>query len=160
MKIKVLFTVFSAIFTVILFGCAGSTENPISNESGIAALYGTYTFKEVSYLSGLSSSTVEHKNKQMTGTKYTIETDLFKIESKENTYEIKSPKYVKEEIPDDTKIFSDIRSFIGDDVECQYSIYPSHWRLYVSPDCLWIASYADNTADGSEIIMQIYKLSK
>jgi len=34
------------------------------------------------------------------------------------------------------------------------------WRSYVSSDCLWIGTYVDNTADGSEIIMDIYKLSK
>lgn len=130
------------------------------NNKDMPDFYGTYTFEEVSYLSGLSSCTVDYVEKLRTGTVYTIEADLFKIESAENTVEINSPNYVREEIPNDFTILSDVRSFIGDDVEFQYNIYPSHWRLYLSSDCLWIASYTDNTADGSEIIMDIFKLSK
>ena len=34
------------------------------------------------------------------------------------------------------------------------------WRLYVSSDCLWIGKYNDNTKNGSEVIMYIYRLSK
>ncbi|MDF2592824.1 MAG: hypothetical protein K0S75_2290 [Clostridia bacterium] len=160
MKIKVMTTLVSIILMFTLFGCSNDRINSTSNESKNASFYGIYTFEEVSYLSGLSSSTIDYKNEQMAGTKYTIEANLFKIESAESTYEIKSPNYVKEEIPEDINILSDVRSYIGNEVECQYSIYPTHWRLYVSSNGLWISSYADNTADGSEIIMDIYKLSK
>ena len=124
--------------------------------------YGIYAFEQVGYLSPFSSSTIGYLNKIMVGTKYTIKSDLFKIESKNiyNSVEISSPKYVKEEIPNDVSKLSDIRSFLGKKVESQYTLDTIHKRLYVSSDCLWIASYADNTADGSEIIMDIYKLSK
>jgi hypothetical protein len=160
MKIKVLFTLISIILISAFFGCTDDRKNSFSNVSKNSSFYGLYTFEEVSYLSRLSSSTIDYKNEQMAGTKYTIKADLFKIESAKYTYEIKSPNYLKEEMPDEINILSDVRSFIGNEVQYQYSIYPSHWRLYVSSDCLWIASYADNTADGSEIIMYIYKLSK
>jgi hypothetical protein len=160
MKIKLMITLASIILMSTFIGCTDDRGNSISNKSENASFYGIYTFEEVSYLSALSSSTIDYKNQQMAGTKFTIEADLFKIESAENTYEIKSPNYVKEEIPKDFNSLSDVRSFIGNEVKYQYSIHPSHWRLYVSSDCLWIASYADNTADGSEIIMEIYKLSK
>jgi hypothetical protein len=105
----------------------------------------------------------------MKGTKYAIASDLFRFETQGHTIEIPSPCYVREEIGNKTKddsIFSyDIHSTIGNDAKFQYTIYDkngarTHWRLYVSGDRLWIAHYADNTADGSEIIMSMYELSK
>ena len=116
--------------------------------------YGIYTFEKVEYLSPLSSSTVDYVEEQMAGAEYTIEADLFKIESnnKYNRVEISSPNYVREKIPN--------RSIISNKVESQYNIDTTHRRLYVSSDSLWIASYVDNTADGLGIIMDIYKLSK
>ncbi|WP_139024138.1 hypothetical protein [Desulfosporosinus sp. OT] len=124
--------------------------------------YGIYAFERVCYLSPFSSTTIWYLNKKMVGTKYTIKSDLFKIESNNiyNSVEISSPKYEKEEIPTKVSKLADIRSFLGTKVECQYTIDTIHKRLFVSSDCLWIASYADNTDDGSEIIMNIYKLSK
>jgi hypothetical protein len=126
--------------------------------------YSKYTFEEVSYLSPLSSSTIDYINERMTGTKYTIEADLFKIDSEDSTVEIISPNYVKEEVQNGLLILTDVRTLIGNDVKYQYTIYNrdgkrTNWRLYVSSDNLWIASYVNNTANGSEIIMSIYKLS-
>lgn len=133
--------------------------------SGEQTIYGTYTFEEVSYLSPLSSSNKDYVNDQMKGTKYNIEEDLFKIESTSYTEEVSFPNYVKEEIPSDPSIFSDVYTFIGNDVDYQYTIYDkdgsrTKWRLYISSDSLWVGTYVDNTASGSEIIMNIYKLSK
>lgn len=93
----------------------------------------------------------------MAGTKYTIEADLFKIESAVDTFEISSPNYIKEDIKGDSSPLPDVKY--------QYTIHDrddgkSNLRLYASSDCLYVASYVDNTADGSEIIMSIYKLSK
>lgn len=127
--------------------------------------YGTYIFEKVSYLSPLSSSTTDYINKQMSGTKYTIKADLFKIESPNNTLEVSSPKYVKEKIQKDLPILSDVHTLIGKEFRYQYTIYnkdgnTTHWRLYISSDNVWIASYVDNTANGSEIIMRMDKLSK
>lgn len=127
--------------------------------------YGTYTFEKVSYLSLLSSSTIDYINERMAGTKYTIEADLFKIDSAGNIVEIISPNYVKEEIQNGLPKLYDVHTLNGNEVEYQYTIYnkdgkKTNWRLYVSSDNLWIASYVDNTANGSEIIMFVYKLSK
>lgn len=127
--------------------------------------YGNYTFEKVIYLAPLSSCRPDYINKTAAGTKYTIKEDLFKIELKNHTVEIKSPNYMKEDVKKDDSPFSvDIHAMLGDDVKYQYDIYTkdgkSIWRLYVSPDNLWVSSYTDNTADGSEIIFDIYKLSK
>ncbi len=140
---------------VFLFGCSSSDQS----------IYGTYTFDEVSYLSALSSSTKDYVNSQRKGTKYIITEDLFKIDSTDYTFELSSPEYVKEEIPSDPSILSDVHTFIGNYVDYQYTIFDNDgsrtkWRLYVSSDNLWICTYIDNTADGSEVIMDIYKLSK
>lgn len=140
---------------VFLSGCSRVNEQDF---------FGLYTFKEVSYLSPLSSATKDSVNKQMKGSKYTIKENLFKIESTGYTVEYSSPKYVKEEIPEESTLFSDVYSFLGKDVEYQYTIYNEYenktmWRLYVSSDSVWIAKYSD-TPGGSEIIMYIYKLSR
>lgn len=135
------------------------------NSGGEQNIYGIYTFDEISYLSPLSSSTKDYVNSQMEETRYTIKKDLFKIDSTDKTVEFCSPKYVKEEISSETSVLSDVYTFIGSDVDYQYTIYDkdenkTNWRLYVSSDYLWIGTYADNTADGSEIIMDICRLSK
>lgn len=144
------------ILLVFLSGCKGGDDKNI---------FGVYTFDEVSYLSLLSSATKESVNRQMEGSKYTINEDLFKIESTEYTVEYTSPKYVKEKIPNESSVFSDVHTFIGNDVDYQYTIYDQDGnktmlRLYVSSDCLWISKYNDNTKNGSEVIMYIYRLSK
>lgn len=142
----------SLIVIIFLVGCSSNDEEDF---------YGIYTFEKVSYLSPLSSSTIDYINKQMEGTKYTIKADLFKAESANyDTIEVNSPNYVREEIPDVTSNLIDIRSFLGKEVEWQYTVGTTHKRLYVSPDSMWIASYVDNTADGSEIIMYVYQLTK
>lgn len=127
--------------------------------------YSTYTFEEVSYLSPLSSSTIDYINGRMAGTKYIIEPDIFKIDSPDNMVEIISPNYVKEEIQNGLSDLFDVHTLNGTEIEYQYTIYNkdgkrTNWRLYVSTDNLWIASYVDNTANGSEIVMSIYKLAK
>lgn len=136
-----------------------------SRNSDKKDFYGSYTFEEVSYLSLLSSSTIDYVNERMAGAKTTLEADVFIIEASDNTVKINSPNYVREEIPDDPGLLSDVRPFIGDEVKYQYTLYKkdgskTNWRLYVSSEHVWIARYADNTADGSEIIMYIYKFSK
>ena len=98
-------------------------------------IYGTYKFEKVSYLSPLSSSTIDFVNDQMEDTKYTIQADLFKVESKEYTVEFSSPKYVKEKVQKDSSVLSsDIDTLICSDVDYQYTIYDkdgnkAKWRL-------------------------------
>ena len=123
--------------------------------------YGTYTFAEVSYLSSLSSLSIDYLEEKMIGTKYTIKDNLFKIEytDNDNTIDISSPHYTNKEIPYDIDVLGDVRSFIDDEVEYQYSICTEDgsktvWKLYTSSNYLWIA-----TGD-SKIIMNIFKLSK
>lgn len=152
--------VFIIIAGLVLLFCLSCSRN--SDKQGF---YGKYTFEEVSYLSLLSSSTIDYMNEQMTGTKYIIEADLFKIEASDSTVEINSPSYVKEEIKGSIPTPSDAYATISEDVKSQYTIYKedgtkTNWRLYASSDNVWIGSYVDNTANGSEIIMYIYKLSK
>ncbi len=152
---RILMLTAALVLLVLLSGCSSEGEQNI---------YGVYTFEEVSYLSPLSSTTKDYVNSQMEEAKYTIKKDLFKIESTDYTVEFSSPNYVKEEISGELSVLSDVYTFIGKDVDYQYTIYDkdghkTKWRLYISSDCLWIGTYVDNTADGSEIIMDIYRLS-
>lgn len=154
---KRVFILIAGLISLVCLSCCSKSDKQ--------DFYGTYTFEKVSYLSPLSSSTIGYINERMVGTKYTIEADLFKIESADNTVEISSPNYVKEEIQNDLSTLYDVHTLDGNEVEYQYTICnidgkKANWRLYVSSDYLWIASYVDNTANSSEIIMSIYKLSK
>jgi len=146
----------TSLILLVLAGCSSKSEQGI---------FGEYTFEEVSFLSPLSSSTKDSINNQMKGSKYIINEDLFKIESEGYTVEYSSPKYVKEKISDESTMLSDIKTFIGNDVDYQYTIYDKYenktmWRLYVSSNDIWIGKYNDHTKNGSEIIMYIYKLTK
>ena len=135
------------------------------SSSNKQSFYGTYSFEEVSYLSPLFIGAEDFINEHMEETKYTIEEDIFKIQFAFYIVEFSSPIYVREEIQNSTATLSDVNALIGNEVECQYSIYDNDgiktkWRLFVSTGYLWVGSYVDNTTDGSEIIMDIYKLSK
>lgn len=120
---------------IFLSGCSSGDEQNI---------YSVYTFEEVSYLSPLSSVTKDYVNDQMEETKYTIKEALFKTESTDySTVEFSSPKYKKGEISNELSVFADVYTFIGSDVDCEYTIYDkdgskTKWRLYISSDSLWI----------------------
>lgn len=133
--------------------------------------YGVYTFEKVSYLPPESSSTIDFINEYFKGCKYTIESDLFKVENPDQTSEIKSPDYIEEAIP--IKELDTVRSSIGNnEITMQYTIYNKNgnktlWHLYVLSDGVWIAQYEDDhpvISHGQKgeyyIKMKIYKLSK
>lgn len=144
----------SIIITVIfLTGCGQKSD-----------YYGTYIFESVDYQSPVLSSTADYIEEIMRGTKYTVTEKEFKIESPELTEEFKSPKYIKGELPANPGPFADVYSFLGDEVKWQIDILTeegekTRYRLYASKDSLWVSFY-NNTPDGTEIIMYIYKISK
>lgn len=126
--------------------------------------YGTYTFDELIYLTAFSSSLMDSVNESRAGTKYTIETDMFKIESKDFNVEISSPSYVKEDVQPVSSPLFDGHILQDNGVKYQYDIKDkdgnkTKWKLYVSPEYLFVASY-HNSAYGSEVIWEIAKLSK
>ncbi len=126
--------------------------------------YGTYTFDKLIYLTGLSSSSLDYANNTMADTKYTIEPNLFRIESKEFNVEISSPSYVKEDVQFNSSPLFDDHILQYNRIQYQYDINDKNgnktkWRLYVSSECIFVASY-HNSAFGSEVIWEIAKLSK
>ncbi len=157
--------VFVGIFGLIILVCLVLYINIDKQD-----FYGTYNFEEVTYLSPISSSFIGHVNEQMAETRYTIKSDLFKIDSKYNGVEIISPIYVKVEIDNNSYIYP-ISILDSKEVNEQYNIFyedgsATDLRLYVSSDSLWIASYVPIASpivigsSGSEMIVSIYKLSK
>ena len=151
---KKLFAITAGLLAVISLTSCGNRQG----------FYGTYTFEEVSYLSPVSSATVDYMNEKMAGTKYTIESDLFMVEFDDATVQFVSPTYQKEQISTVYDTLSDASCVIGNEIDYQYTIYDedgqnTHWRIYESPTELWISSFADNTADGSEIILNIFQIS-
>jgi len=128
-----------------------------------------FEFDELLYLSPLSSSTFDYAENRMKDTKVTFYSELFKIDySNEDDYEILQPKYTEEEMTDDM-----IRAFGKSTMEkvsiseykakYRYTIFTNdnqktNFCFYVMDGQLWLSSYADNTADKSEITMYIWKL--
>ena len=116
---KLLFVVAGLLLIVGLTSCTNYTRN----------FYGTYTFDKVSYLSPVSSATVDYLEEKMAGTRYTIKKDSFliefvaesEIESPSYIY-IGSPTYAKEELPELDEMV-DAACVIGNEIEYQYTIY-------------------------------------
>ncbi len=157
MKQKVLFFILIILLS-FFYGC--------SNENSI---FGNYEFKDVIFLSPLSSSTVDYMKDKMKGTKYTIQKDIFSISSKDNQYEILNPTYIKEKIDDNiiqdfnNAVFKDSISFNEYKEKHRYTIYSKNkqkakYYLYSLDNELWIASYVDNTANKQDIIMYIFRI--
>ncbi len=147
-------------FAVIIFLIVLSR----SGTADIQNFYGIYTFDKLIYLTPLSSSTLDYANKAKADTKYIIEVDLFKMEGKEVHVEISSPTYVKEEVQFDPSPLFDDRILKGNRFKCQYGIKDkdgntTKWRLYVSMECLFVASY-HYSPNGTEVIWEIARLSK
>lgn len=130
---------------------------------------GSFEFNELLYLSPLSSMTFDYAKNRMMGTKYTISDDGFMIDYPDgDDYVLPDPIYTKETMTDDM-----VRTFEHATMEkvstseytqkYRYSIYTNdnrktNFHLYVMDDELWLSSYADNTADKSEIVMYLWKL--
>jgi hypothetical protein len=152
--------------TLIKTGESG-TNDPFFGSNMQAT--GTYGFDRLIYLSPLSSWTFDYAENRMKGVMFTIDTGLFQIDYPEgDDYTVKQPAYHAEKMTDDM-----VRAFeestmnqvsISDYKEkYRYTIYTGDnqktgFRFYVLDNELWLASYADNTADGSEITKDIWKL--
>jgi len=132
--------------------------------SSLSDFYGNYTFKEVSVLSPLSSSTIGAKNEQNAGTAYTVTAELFEIRGPDHTVTVPNPVYEPCELPGKDDILNQgLKDYASARrIDAQYRILDEngnrmHLKLYTSstyPDRIWIADYADNTADGTEILVQ------
>lgn len=134
------------------------------NDNGnIQDFYGTYTFDELIYLTGLSSSSIDYANKARADLKYTIEADLFKIEGKDINVEITSPSYVKSELQFDSFPSFDHHILRDNGLKYQYDIKDKEgsktmWRIYISQKDIFVASYR-NSANNTEFTWDIAKLS-
>ena len=129
----------------------------------------TFEFEKLLYLSPLSSSTFDYAESGMKGSICIVSNELFKIDySNEDDYEIQNPNYTEEKMTDDmTQAFEESTmskvSISEYREKYRYTIYTEedikiNYYLYVLDGQLWLSSYADNTADKSEIAMYIWKL--
>lgn len=133
----------------------------------------TYTFDKLIYLSLLSSRSFDYAEKQMSGIKCTVNNELFEIDypaaySMNSNYSVSQPVYQKEKMDlEMAKAFEEStmgKVSISDFKEkYRYTIYTkdkvkTNFHLYVLDDQVWLSSFADNTADGSEITMYLCKL--
>lgn len=146
----------------------GALDDPFFGTSEWAT--GTYGFDKLLYLSGLSSSTFDYAESKMKGTKFTIGTELFEIDYPDgNDYRIEAPVYTREKISGDMiqafeKCTMEKVSISEYKVRYRYNIFTrdnqkTNFCFYVMDNQLWLSSYADNTADKSEIIMYLWKLN-
>ena len=147
---------FVSIIFIIFLSCNGDADKQ--------DFYGTYTFDELIYLTGLSSSSIDYANKTKTDSKYIIKEDLFRIEDKDFEVEIISPSYSKEDVQFNSSPLFDDHILKDNGIKYQYDIKDKDgnktmWRLYVSPEGLFVATY-HNSAYGAEVIWEIAKLSR
>jgi beta-lactamase regulating signal transducer with metallopeptidase domain len=131
----------------------------------------TYGFEKLLYLSPLSSSMFEFAENRMKEAQCSIGADHFSIDNpkEKEHYEVTNPIYVKSELTE--KMAADFEeSTFGKISVADYSVKQrykirtegnknTNYCLYVMDNELWLASYTDNTADGSEITMALWKLS-
>jgi len=130
----------------------------------LTEFYGNYAFKEVSVLSLLSSSTIDYANERRTGNTYTVTKDLFEIRGQDFTLTVENPEYEAYGMPGNEDIMNrDGRDFAkAYFIDAQYRIQNEnggqvYYKIYTSskyPDRIWLADFNDNTADGSEILVQ------
>ena len=156
---KIILLTIIVLTTFSYIGCSNNRDLGISGE---------FQFEKVVYLSPLSSSTIDYEEKQMEGTIYKINRDNFEIVSSVNQYKISDPIY--EKIKMDNVLVQTFNYAVFNSVDIskykekyQYIIYTSenqkaNFYLYSMDDELWIAAYADNTANKTDIIMNIYKI--
>lgn len=153
MKKILLFSVLSLF--IMMVGCSNDGKDNI---------YGEYIFEEVSYLSPISSSLKESLNERMKNSTYTIQEDLYKVQSSEVNIEVISPKYVQEKIDADSLALFDTNFFRMNNIQSQYSIYDqdgnrTNSMLFVSPNDIWIATNTSVAPNGQLMIFYIFNLS-
>lgn len=148
---------FFMLFSILLFaGCSESADR---------IFYGTYRFKEVTYLSPLSSSMVSAMEDRMAGTEVTIEEDLFKILSKEFLVELASPTYKKMDEISDEVLFEMKPDFPLDRIIGVYAVEESsgektNWRIYHTDDRLWFGEILSAPTGAGDIVMTLFELEK
>lgn len=141
-----------SILLISLTGCKSEFNN----------LYGNYVFDEVTCLSPLSSSTKDYTTEIMSGTKYIINEDVFKVEGSDYIVEIVSPSYVEDDDLYESPLLFGLDDFFKK-TENRYVVVDSDdnetdWRIYTSSDSIWISSRVNNAPNGPLIIFEIYKL--
>ncbi len=130
-----------------------------------------YEFDGLLYLSPLSSSTFDYAESRMLGTRFTIGEERFEINYPEqDRYIIEQPTYTRETMTEDMILAFEKSTFdkvlISEYKEIErYSIstrdhLKTNFYLYALDDQFWLSTYADNTADKSEITLSIWKLKQ
>ncbi|QOX64983.1 M56 family metallopeptidase [Anoxybacterium hadale] len=130
----------------------------------------TYRFDKILYLSPLSSATLDYAENRMKEAQCIIGTERFSIDNpnENNHYEIASPIYIKSEFTEQMTADFEKSTFQKISIKkykekYRYNVFTgdhknTNYCFYLMDNELWLASYADNTADGSEIIMTLWKL--
>jgi hypothetical protein len=146
-----------------------ASADPFFGESQWAEA--TYRFETLLYLSPLSSATLDYAESRMKDAQCIIGTDQFSIDNpnENNYYKIADPIYVKSEFTEQMAADFVKSTFQKISIEnykekYRYNIFTgdnknTNYSFYLMDDELWLASYVDNTADGSEIIMTLWKLN-
>lgn len=146
-----------------------ASADPFFGESQWAEA--TYRFEKLLYLSPLSSATFDYAESRMKDAQCIIGTDQFSIDSpnQDNHYEIANPIYVKSEFTEQMAADFEKSTFQKLSIDnykekYRYNIFTgdnknTNYCFYVMDNEVWLASYVDNTADGSEITMMLWKLN-
>lgn len=150
-------------------GTEEETEKYEGIEIGTEEAGKYFGFDGLLYLSHLSSSTFDYAESRMEGANFIIGGDRFEIDyTGQEDYEITQPVYVRKKMAGDmimafeksTMNTVSVSEYKG---KHRFDIFTeenqkTNFCLYAMDKQLWLASYANNTADGSEITMYIWKL--
>lgn len=155
---KTLFVIIS-LLAFLINGCVNK---------GTLDIAGEYKFDGIIYLSMLSSATKDFREGKSKGDTYHISSDGIIIESVNNPYEYSNVVFQKEKLEIDyIKVFGNIDPLSIEDYQekYQYNIYDNenkllNIRFYLLDGELWFSHFVNNTADKSEIIFDILKLTK
>lgn len=128
--------------------------------------YGEYGFSDLVAVSALSSMSADGMRLQKQDAACTLKSDLFELKLPFRTIRIERPVYEPAVLPADDTILvlinsEEIQTVIKSFDAAYYVINDEGdkigFKIYLSsrhPDKIWIADFADNTADHSDIIVQ------
>jgi hypothetical protein len=156
----------AVVVAVTIFGIILLANLITPGLSPMSAYFDRYSFAEVQILSGLSSSTIDYMNEQKSNNTYTISAELFEIRGADHTITFAKPVYQPCPLPKGSEVLlagTGFETWMAQyKIDAAYKVLTAdgdqvYRKIFTSsayPDYVWLADYNDNTANGSEIVVQ------
>lgn len=130
----------------------------------LADLYGEWRFAALAHQWAGAAQTGDAAASEMEGTVFGITEKSFLVSGGQN-WSVENPRYILHPLEEPTGAFDDVRAYLGDEVLGYYAVLSEGgtvqpYRIYFSRDTYWVTSFRDNTADGSVILYDIYRIER